>query len=192
MRQKGEQKQLISSTLFWASTSTRRTQQSRMSDSETSEEATCGHHETWEDFLESQATQVQLVQFDSQKISDAQHVIGSRSSMTEVTCATNRHFLCLSQIKNLEREVSVVQQRLEHALWHCFVYRHSLRKLSGGFEQHKKSLAEHQDKLNTDGPVCSECERDQMLKRIAYLEERLRSATMGSDGDDVSVKMCVL
>jgi len=75
--------------------------------------------------------------------------------------------------------VRVVNQRLEHALWHCHVYRHSLSKLPGGYEQHKKSLAEHEDKLK-DEPLCSQCERDGLLKKIAVLEERLRcqSATV--------------
>lgn len=93
--------------------------------------------------------------------------------------------LLFSQIEKLEQEVTSLQQRLEHALWHCYVYRHSLSKIPGGYGQHKISLAEHEEKLKTE-PVCSQCEHDELLKRIAYLEEHSRSPILGRRGNKAS------
>jgi len=96
-------------------------------------------------------------------------------------------FYPLSQIKELQQKVSVLQKRLEHTLWHCHVYRHSLRMLPGGYDQYKKSLAEFEDALeNGNMPVCSQCERDELIKQIAYLEERVKSPILESKRIEVS------
>lgn len=40
-------------------------------------------------------------------------------------------------------------------------------------------MAEHEEKLKNE-PVCSECEKQELLSRIAYLEERSSSPILGS------------
>lgn len=83
----------------------------------------------------------------------------------------------------------LANKRLEHALWHCYIYCHSLSKLPGGYDQHKQSLAEHEEKLK-EGPLCAQCERDALLKRIAVLDERLKSSTLRNGENEACLK-CV-
>lgn len=63
-----------------------------------------------------------------------------------------------------------MQWKNDHLEWHCCVYQHTLGKLSGGVAEHQRSLAEYRRR---EQPVCPCCEREELIKRIAFLEQKL-------------------
>lgn len=81
-------------------------------------------------------------------------------------------------MNDLREELQRQKWKNAHLEWHCTVYQHTLGKLHGGMQEHERSLAELRTR---DQPVCPHCKMEELLQKIADLEEKL---------SDVSACLC--
>ncbi|XP_034254613.1 uncharacterized protein LOC117653208 isoform X2 [Thrips palmi] len=77
------------------------------------------------------------------------------------------------KILKLEKDLEELKLQNDHLEWHCCVYQDTLEKLDG-MEELERTKDEYESR---EGPVCTHCRTEKLLKKIHTLEGKAKQST---------------